>query len=290
MKNDWKSNIQQSIFTRLFNFARSNQLDFNYLLIRYGVERFLFRLSVSVYSEFFVLKGSNLFIIWKGQNYRLTRDVDLLSFNTVTIEDLKKIFTEICLIQVEEEDGILFAPESLKLETIREHQNTGGIRVTLIGYINKARIPLQVDVGFGDEINPDPEMVDFPVLLDSSIPRLKAYTRYTVVAEKFHAIVNLGLANSRMKDFYDIWLLSRLFHYDAKILADSIWSTFSRRGTPLPTSLPFAFTKEFYENRQKILQWKSFLQKTKPLESIEDLSGLILTISDFILPILQTLM
>jgi hypothetical protein len=175
----------------------------------------------------------------------------------------------------------------LKLEMIRENQNSGGIRVTLIGYLHNARIPLQVDVGFGDAIHPVPEMVDFPVLLDASTPlRIKAYTRYTVVAEKFQAIVELGLANSRMKDFYDIWLLSRLFQFDTKILADSILSTFSRRSTPLPVSIPFAFTKEFFDDRQKVLQWKSFIKKTKPLDPIEDLSKLINEISGFIMPII----
>ena len=190
---------------------------------------------------------------------------------------------------MEEDDGIIFSSESLKLEIIRENQNNGGIRVTLIGLINKARIPLQVDIGFGDVIIPDPELVEYPVLLlNNSIPRVKAYTKYTVIAEKFHAIVTLGLVNSRMKDFYDIWLLSRLFQFDNSILEESILATFTRRETSIPENIPLAFTNEFFENKQKILQWNSFIKKSKPFETKEDLSKLIHDISVFIMPILKS--
>ncbi|WP_179953059.1 nucleotidyl transferase AbiEii/AbiGii toxin family protein [Desulfobotulus mexicanus] len=174
------------------------------------MERFLYRLSVSPHSDRFVLKGASLFLVWKGQNYRVTRDVDFLGFGSSNIRQLADEFSEICRIEFQD-DGMIYLPESLNAEGIRDNQEYDGVRISLVGLLNQARIPLQIDIGFGDAVTPAPEKIEYPTIFDSPPPVLKAYPRYTLVAEKVEAMVRLGMANSRMKDFYDIWLVSKLF-------------------------------------------------------------------------------
>lgn len=205
--NQIKKNLAHSIFQRLLNRAKSNKEDFNLLLSRYGMERFLYRLSVSPHNDRFILKGASLFLVWKGQNYRVTRDADLLGLGISDIKQLADLFREVCHVEFQG-DGMIYMPESLNAEEIREDQEYDGVRITLIGMLNQARIPLQIDIGFGDAITPAPEQIEYPTLFDAPPPLLKAYPRYTLVAEKVEAMIKLGLANSRMKDFYDIWLLS----------------------------------------------------------------------------------
>jgi len=217
--NQNKKNLAHSIFQRLLNRAKNNKEDFNLLLSRYGMERFLYRLSVSPHNDRFILKGASLFLVWKGQNYRVTRDADLLGFGNSDVEQLADLFRDICRVEFQG-DGMLYLPESLSAEEIREDQAYDGVRITLVGMLNQARIPLQVDIGFGDVITPAPEQVEYPALFDAPPPILNAYPRYTLVAEKLEAMVKLGLANSRMKDFYDIWLLSRLFSFEGDELLD----------------------------------------------------------------------
>jgi len=211
-------NVGHSVFQRLLNQARTHGEDFNLLLFRYGVERLLYRLSISPYTDRFILKGASLFLVWKGQNYRVTKDADLLGLGPADAEHLTDIFKEICQAASDDVDGIEFMPDTVRAAPIREEQAYDGIRVTLVGLLHQARIPLQVDIGFGDDVTPGPERIEFPTLLDAPGPKLLAYPRYTMVAEKLEAMVRLGVANSRMKDFYDVWLLSRLFEFDGRTL------------------------------------------------------------------------
>ena len=214
--NQNKKNVAHSLFQRLLNRAKTNKEDFNLLLSRYGMERFLYRLSVSPHNDRFILKGASLFLVWKGQNYRVTRDADFLGFGNADTEQLADVFRDICRVEFQG-DGMIYLPDSLCAEEIREGQEYDGVRITLVGMLNQARIPLQVDIGFGDAITPAPEQIEYPTLFDAPPALLKACPRYTLVAEKAEAMVKLGLANSRMKDFYDLWLVSRLFSFEGNL-------------------------------------------------------------------------
>ncbi|RLE17311.1 MAG: nucleotidyl transferase AbiEii/AbiGii toxin family protein [Acidobacteria bacterium] len=282
-----KKNPAHSVFQRLLNHARKNREDFNLLLIRYGMERFLYRLSISTYNESFILKGASLFLVWKGQNYRVTKDVDFLALERPELSRLREIFHQLCKNDTTQEDGISFLSETLKIEEIRENKEYDGIRVILSGMLGQARIPLQIDIGFGDVVTPGPELIEYPVLLNFPPPKLKAYPRYTLVAEKLEAMVYLGLANSRMKDFYDILLVSKLFSFNAKILMEAIINTFNRRHTKLPEGIPFALTPSFFEDSQKQVQWKAFISKAKPDFEINEFTAVIEDVKKFIIPVIE---
>jgi len=281
-------NIPHSILARLKNRATENREDFNVLLSRYGMERFLYRLSISAHRDTLILKGASLFLVWKGHSFRVTRDADMLATTFFDPEKLETIFREICLITCTE-DGMIYNSESLKTENIREGRAYQGIRISLVGLLNRVRIPIQIDIGFGDAVTPAPEEIEYPTILENPSPKLKAYPRETLLAEKFEAIITLGIANSRMKDFYDIWLLSKLFSFDGEILCSAIRNTFSRRNTPLPVSKPAAFMPDFYEEPQKRAQWKAFITKSKPELVPGDFSSVIEEISSFLLPITERL-
>jgi hypothetical protein len=286
--NQNKKNVAHSIFQRLLNLAKTNKEDFNLLLSRYGMERFLYRLSISPHNDRFILKGASLFLVWKGQNYRVTRDADLLGFGNADIEKLADVFLDICRVEFQG-DGMIYLPESLSAEEIREDREYDGVRITLAGMLNRARIPLQVDIGFGDAITPAPEQIEYPTLFDAPPPLLKAYPRYTLVAEKVEAMVKLGLANSRMKDFYDLWLVSRLFSFEGNVLRNALENTFGRRRTTFPASIPFAFTPAFYADPQKTVQWAVFVKNSKPDIPVSDLSDVIADIAVFLLPVIESL-
>lgn len=283
---DKKKNPGHSVFQRLLNYARNNGEDFNLLLSRYGIERLLYRLSISSHAGKFILKGASLFLVWKGQNYRVTRDADLLGFIPSDPYQIADIFRELCHSITEDVDGLEFLANSVRAVAIREEQAYDGIRVTLMGNLHQAQIPLQVDIGFGDAVTPEPERIEFPTLLDTPPPKLMAYTRYTMIAEKVEALVHLGMANSRMKDFYDLWLMSRLFEFKGRILCDAIRNTFKKRSTPFPSGLPMAFTNEFSKDERKQSQWKSFVRKSKPKDVSGDLDNIIGVLRGFLIPVL----
>lgn len=289
MSRKEKQNMAHSVFQRLLNRAKDDKVDFNLLLSRYGMERFIYRLAVSPYSGRFILKGASLFLVWKGQNYRVTRDADFLGFGDPSPEKLKILFQAICLQECSQDDGMVYPPDSIKAEAIREDQEYDGVRVTLIGKLGTARIPLQIDIGFGDAVTPEPEEIDYPVLLDAPAPRLQAYPRYTLISEKLEAMVRHGMANSRMKDFFDIWLIAQLFEFEGGILETAISNTFDRRGTPLPQNIPVAFTSDFHEDEQKQQQWNAFVRKSRPDVEVRGLSSVVSEISTFIMPVLEAL-
>ncbi|UCZ57502.1 nucleotidyl transferase AbiEii/AbiGii toxin family protein [Desulfurispirillum indicum] len=289
MSQDKKGNIAHSISQRLLNRAKANKEDFNFLLSRYGMERFLYRISISPHADRLILKGASLFLVWAGQNHRVSRDVDFLGFGNPDADQLAEIFLDVCCIE-SPDDGMIYLCDSLKTEAICEGQEYDGVRITLVGLLDRARIPLQFDIGFGDIVTPAPENVEYPVLLDYPPPLLRAYPRYTLVAEKTEAMVRLGLANSRLKDFYDIWLVSRLFSFEGSILQKALQNTFERRRTALPESIPFAFTPAFYDDAQKRIQWTAFVKKSKPSIPIYDLTTIITDISDFLVPVVKGLL
>jgi len=287
MSPDEKRNAGHSVFRLLLNHSRTHEKDFNFLLYRYGIERFLYRLSISPHADRFILKGASLFLVWKGQNYRVTKDADLLGSGPADAEHVTAIFREICQTPTENNDGIEFTPDTVISVPIREEQAYDGIRVTLEGNLHQARIPLQVDIGFGDVVTPEPERIEFPTLLNYPPPRLLAYPRYTMVAEKFEAMVRLGMANSRMKDFYDLWLMSRLFEFNGPTLCDAIRNTFRRRSTSLPGGLPMAFTDEFRKDAQKRTQWRAFVRISKPEDVPGELDAITNQVAVFLMPVIE---
>ena len=253
-----KRNLAASVHQRLLSRSRENGEDFNLILVRYGIERLLYRLSQSKHADRFLLKGAMLFLVWSGEIYRPTRDVDLLGFRSSDAGELEQIFREICLIEVEP-DGLLFKAETVRAEEIREEAAYPGIRVTAQATLGNARISIQVDIGFGDAVTPKPEEVEFPALLDFPAPRLHSYPIYTTVAEKLETMVLLGEANSRMKDFFDIRRMSLLFEFNGPTLVEAIAATFNRRKTRLPGAVPEAFTRDFAVGKRT--QWEAFIRR-----------------------------
>lgn len=282
-----KENRGHSVFQRLLNLARARKTDFNMLLVRYGAERLLYRLSISSYSKRFILKGASLFLVWRGQNFRVTRDVDLLCFGTQDLDHMAALFREVCGLECPE-DGILFLPETVKVSTIRDDQEYAGLRIILNGNLHGARIPVQVDVGFGDVVTPDPEPIRFPTLLEGPAPEMLAYPRHTMVAEKLEALVRLGIASSRMKDIYDLSLLSKLFVFEGGILLDAVIKTFNRRKTDFPDGVPMSLSEMFARDRIKKEQWAAFLRRTNPEMAQKDLQKAVAEVAVFLLPILES--
>lgn len=254
--------IGASIRARLLNKAKAEGRDFNLILTRYALERLLYRLGSSTHAERFLLKGALLFDLWFDIPHRPTRDADLLGFGPAETSVLEAIFRDLCSVLGEPDDGICFQPETVSAKEIRKEANYGGIRVTLVGLLAGARCPVQIDVGFGDAVTPGPELVDYPTLLpELPGPRLRVYPRYTVVAEKLEALTSLGIANSRMKDYFDLWVLASHAEFEGATLAKAIRATFERRATPIPVGVPFGLSEEFSSDSRKQTQWRAFLRK-----------------------------
>lgn len=274
--------VAASVRQKILNQSRSRGEDFQLLLTRYALERFLYRLSRSVHRDRFVLKGAMLFTLWEGDLHRITRDVDLLGFGSPATDSLVTAIQEVCAVDVED-DGLTFLADQVSGAAIREGQAYDGVRVIVPGHLGSARIRLQVDVGFGDAITPRPEEAMLPAILDYPAPVLRTYPKETVVAEKLQAMVVLGIANSRMKDFYDIAYLARHFAFEGSLVAAAIRATFERRRTDLPTELPIALTDEFASDHTKQTQWRAFLLKAG-LASEQDLGNIIAILRAFLWP------
>jgi hypothetical protein len=283
------TNIAASVGQRLRNLAHERKEDFAVMLTKFALERVLFRISQSKDRDVFVLKGALLFELWTQQRYRATRDADFLARGENTPERFIGIFRDICEIAVPD-DGLRFDAESVAAERITEDADYRGIRVTFMGYLESARILMQIDIGFGDVITPAPQEAVFPTLLDFPAPTLLAYPRESVVAEKFEAMVSLGIANSRMKDFYDLWTLSRDFPFDRHLLSKAVRKTFARRDTKLPKDKPpIAFTAEFYQDEMKKRQWAGFCGKNKLYITQVPLEEVCLAIAAFLMPVVELL-
>jgi predicted nucleotidyltransferase component of viral defense system len=256
------TNLPAPIRQRLLNLSRDRAEDFNLTLTRYGIERLLYRLSQSEHSDQFILKGALFLSAWTSRLQRPTRDIDLLGYGESSQVALTQLFRELCVADVEA-DGLTFHPDTVRVTQMREDQEYGGQRVQLTTTRGNARIHLQVDIGFGDAITPAPDDIEYPSMLGLPSPRLRAYPKETVIAEKLEAMVALGMANSRMKDFYDVWMMSRELQFDGRTLARAIEATFRRRRSELPHTAPTAFTEEFAGNPDKNTQWNAFLSRNR---------------------------
>jgi predicted nucleotidyltransferase component of viral defense system len=271
-KKDEIKNVPASVRDRLKKIADKTGENYNTLLVRYAIERLLFRLSKSKHKKRFVLKGAMLFALWKETPHRVTRDLDLLGFGESSIEELKTVFAEICA-QAVPDDGLIFDSATVKAEPIRAQEMYVGVRVDVQGKIGNARTPIQIDVGFGDATAVDPVDVEFPTLLDMPAPKVRAYRMETSLAEKYSATVTLGIANTRMKDYFDFWFLGKHFEFDGQELADSLLATLKRRGKDIPTETPIGFTEAFAKDASRQAIWKSFWKKsvrTEPMLSLEE--------------------
>ncbi len=251
--------IGASVRSRLLKLARESGQPFDLVITRYALERVLYRLSRSAHRDRFALKGAMLITTWFPDPHRPTRDLDLLGFGDSAEESILSVFREVCGMPAD--DGITFEVDNLRIERIREELEYGGLRLRTVANLSRERINVVIDVGFGDAVEPGLEEIEFPVLLDSAAPRLRAYPRETVIAEKFQAMVHLGRANSRMKDFYDVWVLSKAYEFDEARLAKAIAATFERRRTAIPSGVPDALTPEFARDASKLRQWDAFVRE-----------------------------
>lgn len=249
--------------------------------MRFGMERLLARVSTSPHAGRFLLKGALLFALWYDTPHRPTKDADLLGFGPDDEANLINTFREIAAMNLG--DGIVFDSDSVRADAIREDNTNGGTRITLVARIGSARCALQIDVGFGDAVTPGPQTVVYPTLLgDFPAPTLRVYPVYTVIAEKYQAMVMLGQANSRMKDFFDLAVIARRTELDGATLAAAIAATFARRQTALPIERPLALTKQFGEDTVKLRQWQAFQNKNR-LEP-ESLGDTVALLDDLLWP------
>lgn len=278
-------NVAASVRQRLLNLARDRNEDFGLLLTKYALERLLFRISQSKHKMTFILKGALLFELWTEETHRPTRDADFLSIGSSDPRLFEAILKEICVLPVVD-DGLVFDPSSVTARQIKEGADYEGVRISFLGCLEKARIPMQLDIGFGDAVTPPAVETAFPTMLGGPAAVLLAYPRETVVAEKFEAMVKLGIANTRMKDFHDLYSLSRLFSFEGQVLSEAIMRTFERRKTRLPSALPTAFTAEFFEDESKQRQWTAFNAKNKLYIKSVPLKTVIGSIEQFIMPML----
>ncbi len=247
---------------RLLSLAKAQGSVYNQVLVRYALEGILVRLCASQHGARFILKGAMLYILWKPDGPpRFTQDLDLLCFGPPDVQALQALFSEVCEIEPQEPDGLTFDLGSIVAEPIRQEDLYGGVRVTLTSYLDTARIQLQIDVGFGDAPVPQALQYEYPALLRKTKPILRAYAQETAIAEKLHAMVERGLANSRAKDFFDIDYLAKHFAFQGDVLTAAITSTFSRRGRSLPVLPIVAWTKAYFEDPIKLSQWTAFLRK-----------------------------
>ncbi|NPV58627.1 MAG: nucleotidyl transferase AbiEii/AbiGii toxin family protein [Actinobacteria bacterium] len=252
------ANPAASVRQRLLDLARRRGDDFQLVLARYGAERFLYRLGRSEFKDRFVLKGAMLFVVWWEDTYRPTRDLDLLGLGRGDPDTLGGAIARICAVPCPE-DGLVFDADNISIAAIREEDEYGGLRVKLVAYLGKTRIPLQIDVGFGDKVIPRPRLERYPTLLDLPAPRVKVYPRETMVAEKFEAMVRLGAANSRMKDFYDLAALAASYDFEGSLLREAVKGTFERRRSPAGSETPSALRSAFYSDPGRDGMWRAFL-------------------------------
>jgi predicted nucleotidyltransferase component of viral defense system len=257
-------NVAASVRARLLSLAKERGEDFQYVLMRYAGDRLLYRLGISPHRDRFILKGARLFALWTGEMHRPTRDLDFLGYGRPDVNLLIGLFQEICIADLSNQDGLTFPGDAIAGVSAREDQDYEGASLRLTARLGSAVIPLQLDFGFGDAVTLTAELSEFPTLLvEQPPPVVRTYPRETVVAEKFQVMVSLGMANSRMKDFYDLWYLARRFEFDGALLALALAATFERRKTPLSSAEPVALTPEFHNDPAKQSQWTAFVRRSR---------------------------
>ncbi len=266
------TNMARSVKDRLLNIARQEGRVFDVLLVRFALERLLYRLSISVHRDRFVLKGGMLVTVWVEDDNRVTRDADFLGHGDSDPERLAADFREI--MAIESDDGLVFDLDALAATAIREEMEYGGTRLKTAAYLEKTRIPVTIDIGFGDVMADATQRLDYPTLLDLPAPNVRAYPPATVIAEKFQAMVALGVLNGRMKDYYDLWAIPRALDIAADDLDAAITATFERRQTAIPTERPPGLSAEMAEDEVKQRQWQAYAAsldlENVSLESIVD--------------------
>ena len=282
-----KKDIAASIHQRLLDKAKKSGRSFNELLQYYTIERFIFRLAQSPFEEKYLLKGALMFFAWNTELPRPTKDVDLLgkidnSLDTV-IDSMKKI----CQQKVVQ-DGITFHPEAISATRITEDVEYEGVRVRIKGNLGTIRLSLQIDIGFGDEIVPKTTKFTYPTILGTPAPTIRGYSKESIISEKFQAMVKLGVLNSRMKDFYDIWLLSQQFDFNGKTLSTALRNTFDNRKTEI-ISNPIVFQESFVSDKGKQKQWQAFIQRTRLTNAPKSFTEVIAVTKTFISPVISTL-
>lgn len=280
-------NVAASIRQRLLNRARESGRPFNEILQYFAMERFLFRLSRSPHADRFVLKGGLMLSAWKISVSRPTKDIDLLGHVHNDVEGIVALMKEVCS-RKDDSDGLEFDPASMVGERIAEEAEYEGVRVRFKGRLGTARISMQIDVGIGDTVVPGPVTMDYPTIIDLPAPRLRGYTRDSMIAEKFHTMALRGILNSRIRDFFDVWALSRQFDFEGPVLARAIRETFERRELEI-IPRPVALTGEFASDAAKAAQWRGFLRKNR-LEGVPaELAGVIEAIHGFLGPVAEAL-
>lgn len=277
------SNLAASVQARLQNHARATKRPFQELLQYYAMERFLYRLSTTSHRARFVLKGALMLHVWEAPLARATKDLDFLGRLDNSLESLEHVVREVCGANVEP-DGMVFVPATVKTERIKEGADYEGVRVRFVGLLGKARVTIQLDVGFGDVVTPGAVDIRYPALLNFPAPALLGYPRETVIAEKFQAMVYLRTLNSRMKDFYDVGLLAKQFAFEGSLLAKAVAATFANRETAIDVA-PIAFTPDFTEQASTVAQWTAFRKRLPNPECPERLAELVPFLSQFLLPI-----
>jgi len=278
-------NMPASIHQRLLNRARQEQRPFNELLQYFAMERFLYRLSKSNHADRFILKGALMLRAWRSPEFRSTMDIDLLGKTSNDEVRIVEQIREIMSVETEP-DGLDFDLNSVYAGRITENADYEGVRIRFRGLLGTAKVTMQIDIGFGDVVYPGPEESDLPSMLDFPAPRLLCYSRESAIAEKFEAMVKLGILNSRMKDFYDIWLLSRLFDFDGAKLTEAIRLTFKQRGTIFSDSIE-AFTEPFIDAKQ--IQWRAFWRRLKQDNVPSEFREISFAVNEFLMPIVNTL-
>jgi hypothetical protein len=276
--------LAQSIQARLVRHAKMLGVDPNLILTRFATERFLYRLSRSPDADRFVLKGALLLLVWLGETIRPTRDADLLGFGDLSDDALLQTARDVCAIGVEP-DAMTYLPDSIRVAAIRPEDAYGGKRVTLESRLGPARLRVQVDVGIGDVVTPEPVWLDYPSLLDLPAARLRAYRPETAIVEKFHAMVTLGSKNSRMRDFFDIDALAARRSFDGQALVDAMRATFDRRRTRVPSDLPLALTPAFPASSEKQAQWAGFVKRNRLSSAPADLGQVVERLARFLVPV-----
>ena len=281
-------NVPHSVAVRLLQRARAQAEDYDYLLLRYGAERLLYRLSRSDAADRFLLKGASLFLVWNGYSYRPTRDIDLLGYGSPDPSDLASLFKALCQEDLSHEDGLVFLPDSVRAERIKEEQDYEGVRILLRALLQNARIDLQIDIGFGDCVSPTATMAEFPPLLDAPAPRMRVYPKETAFAEKLQTIVARGLANSRLKDYLDLWVLSRS-GIGEESLAKAIQSTFAHRGTVIPRDVPPGLSPAFARNPDRVKQWAALMRRVNAIACPSSLDAVLSDLALYVVPIFSRL-
>ena len=280
-------NLAASVHQRLLNHARATGRPFNDILQHFALERFLYRMGRSSYVHQFVLKGALMLTVWRVPYPRPTRDIDLLGHMENTVEQVISAIKTICQ-ELVADDGLHFDTENMVGERITEAADYSGVRVRFPAYLGKARIPMQIDIGFGDPLVPGPSPVRLPTILDFPAPEVLGYSRESAIAEKYQAMVYLGQINSRMKDFYDVWSLATHFSFEGPTLAQAISATFESRGTPHSLH-PIAFSDVFAQDAEKQVQWKAFRRRLGIEEMPAELREVVQTIAGFLCPVTEAL-